>query len=446
MIEEENSQTEEAQWYDESPWEDVKNHLDNKWSEWEKSDGNIDRIDEYISEITEEPLIHTLTFQLVGYRIREALEYSKPITDTSLKKLVFQERLQAEAPIQLLQALSIDKELSEDSFLELQKKDNEIKKIKYNIKNSVDLERALLKIHGASYVENSINLKNFDKKSLKLLNKTGIVLLMSSVLLNHTGRQIVRAENIYDTRDKNPAISLPLGIEKGSRKLENSANIYATSYYNYIEENVRDPNIIRNMEYAMNLVNEYMKSNSIQPINIEENENLHEFMQRISEDPSLWVGKSFRYLDAMNYFIDRDQWLQPRQGIVGGGACDIATLIKRSITQNFIQIGETEYWSGHKVERWGPFVIVFREHNHYPGMAKDMIAVSSVSGERELKSYSNTSFIVFLVSDDKTNSAGEVRIEIEKKGDKFVATLKSYTEFEKSTHNDYYNSLNRTPC
>jgi hypothetical protein len=198
----------------------------------------------------------------------------------------------------------------------------------------------------------------------------------------------------------------------------------ASAEYISLEERVIDPKQIMNMKTASELVNKYFQENSIKAIPIEPEMKLHDFMEWVTEPDNSMALRGFRYLEAMNYFKDNDIWVQPRQGREGGGACDIATLIKRTIVENYNQIGTTENWFGHKVERWGPFVIVYYNHTPYPNMAKDMIAVSSPSGSSKYKDFSNTEFFVFLVDDGVSNfNVEEVFINIQEKDNNFYSNL-----------------------
>jgi hypothetical protein len=198
----------------------------------------------------------------------------------------------------------------------------------------------------------------------------------------------------------------------------------AEASYIFEEERVTDPKLIANMELASALVNEYFEKNSLKAIPINPQMSLSEFMDWVTQPDNPMRERGFRYLEAMNYFRDEGVWVQPRQGIEGGGACDVATLIRRSIIENYEKYGRTENWFGHKVERWGPFVIVYYDHTPYPGMAEDMIAVSSLTGSEDYKDSTNTEMFVFLVYDGIVDLDGDfIRIDINMEEDGFNATL-----------------------
>jgi hypothetical protein len=204
--------------------------------------------------------------------------------------------------------------------------------------------------------------------------------------------------------------------------VEIEEKVLAESAYLFGEERITDPNLIANMELASDLVNEYFEENRIEVVPMSSHMKLSEFMDWVTQLDNPMREKGFRYLEVMNYFSDDGVWLQPSQGIEGGGACDIATLIKRSIVENYEKVGITESWFGHKVERWGPFVIVYYNHTPYPGMAEDMITVSSITGSQAYKDTSNTEMFIYMIDDHSSQfDTDSIRIDINIKEDGFYS-------------------------
>lgn len=440
MIEKTVQDTETTKWYDNSPWHDVKEKLGEQFDSWDEPGGNIDFIQNSINEITQDPLLQTLTFHLVGYRVLDGDEGHEEITKNVLKEIIVQERLQAEAPIGILNALGITRDLSNEEMNTLHEKNKQIQRIKDTIKDEKGLIKALGIVHNEDYEKIGRGI-SLDKKSYNILAKAGIIMLLSVVLSN---TRAVSANDIPDTVYIDQSSSFHIPSEKKIPLEKQSMDIRASANYNIIKENVTDPRVVENMRYSMDLINEYMNTHTLKPINMKEDERLKDLVERATADFKIWNRKGLRYIDAMNYFAKEDKWVQPLQGIEGGGSCDIATVIKRAITRNFEQIGETESWFGHTVQRWGPFVIVFYEHDPYPKMAEDMIAVSSIGEKKEMRGYNNTEFMVFLVNDSITPINNDVSIRIVEYENNFFAVLSTATD-QGSRRNNDINHIDRIP-
>ncbi|MDD4382131.1 MAG: hypothetical protein PHE21_02185 [Candidatus Dojkabacteria bacterium] len=207
--------------------------------------------------------------------------------------------------------------------------------------------------------------------------------------------------------------------------IENTKEVYyplVQGYYG-ITERVKDPNIIKNMHTSMEYINEYSDGHPIQSFYIEY-DSLRDFLKQVMEDENLF-NKGLRYNTAMNYFKDTEKWLYPtRGGIIGTGACDIATTINRAIVKNYKQEGNTEWQMGHKIEKWGPFIIISKDHKPYEDMPLDEIAVDIYNGrETFLEMAENSEFMIFFTKDNPKEPTKEIRIFLEEENNVYTSNL-----------------------
>lgn len=145
-------------------------------------------------------------------------------------------------------------------------------------------------------------------------------------------------------------------IENQEIKLETIASAQYTNK-EYFESTVV------NLDLAVKYLNEYFEKNSLKPTDSQ--------------------GFSFSYNEAMKYFEPEAGW-QQTTGLIGSGACDIATLMYRAIKDFSSKIGSDLIKIdrdnvGHDIEQNELFTVRKINHTPYSGMPKDEISVNVVS-------------------------------------------------------------------
>lgn len=118
-----------------------------------------------------------------------------------------------------------------------------------------------------------------------------------------------------------------------------------------------------NLDLAVKYLNEYFEKNSLKPTDSQE--------------------FSFSYNEVMKYFEPEAGW-QQTTGLIGSGACDIATLMYRTIKDFSSKIGSDLIKIdrdnvGHDIEQNELFTVRKTNHRPYPGMPEDEISVFVVS-------------------------------------------------------------------
>ena len=145
-------------------------------------------------------------------------------------------------------------------------------------------------------------------------------------------------------------------IETSKTKLETIATAQYTNK-EYFKNN------IVNLDLAVKYVNEYFEKNSLKPTDSQE--------------------FSFSYNEIMHYYEPEAGW-EKTTGLIGAGACDIATLMYRAIKDfsskigsDLIKIDRDDV--GHDIEQNELFTLRKINHTPYPRMPKDELMVSVVS-------------------------------------------------------------------
>lgn len=126
------------------------------------------------------------------------------------------------------------------------------------------------------------------------------------------------------------------------------------------EESEKSPEV--NLEISADYINDYFEQNKLTPLS--------------SED------YQFSFNDAMHHYEEAG-WVQERD-MLGAGACDIATLIYRSL-ENFsenigselIKVERDDY--GRDIMQNSLFSVRKIAHTPYSGMTHDQLGISSVS-------------------------------------------------------------------
>lgn len=462
------------EWEIGSPWESVKNKVGENWREWDRKGGKIDRVMSTVEEITDDPLTQTLTFHLVGHKVSELIGDGGEIDQRYLEKIVYQERIQAEAPFILLE--SYGESIKDNTCVEtLLKETNEyITPLKYSVFNRDSMHNALWQIEKereatghksqrevlnkqaltalvfvALICSSSTSSKASGPYDKELQEQQPIRIVDPSLYENISPREItsevfsqgdsesyVARKSLGSTRERiseNEAEAISELEEERVQPIDNEETLrinvsetIASAKFDVPVEGIEDAGIIYNMEMAKNLINKYFENNHMAPLSFPEGSSLQSFVRDIYNNPSSYSNGIFRYLQATSFFDNsEDLWVYPRRGgIEGAGACDIATLIKRTITSKFEQIGVTESFRGHSIERRGPFVIVYMNHTPYPRMAPDMIAVSSLGQKySDFMNITNSEFIVFLLDDGTFSEDAKLGFRIEEEDQVFTADL-----------------------
>jgi len=145
-------------------------------------------------------------------------------------------------------------------------------------------------------------------------------------------------------------------IENQEKKLETIASAQYTNK-EYFKSTVV------NLDLAVKYLNEYFEKNSLKPTDSQE--------------------FSFSYNEVMKYFEPEAGW-QQTTGLIGSGACDIATLMYRAIKDFSSKIGSDLIKIdrdnvGHDIEQNELFTVRKINHAPYSGMPKDEISVSVIS-------------------------------------------------------------------
>ncbi len=115
---------------------------------------------------------------------------------------------------------------------------------------------------------------------------------------------------------------------------------------------------LQNVDTAVRNVNNYFESNYLIP------------------------GSEYSFLKSNNYFSG-EEWINGSDFPVGGGACDVATLLNRSVLAYSNQLGlpYEKLRQIHGSEIWGNavFEVSLIPHSYYPGMPNDEISINSSS-------------------------------------------------------------------
>jgi len=122
-------------------------------------------------------------------------------------------------------------------------------------------------------------------------------------------------------------------------------------------------NTVVNLDLAVKYLNEYFEKNSLKPTDSQE--------------------FSFSYNEIMSYYEPEAGW-QQTGGLIGAGACDVATLMYRAIKDFSSKIGSdlikiNQDNVGHDIEQNELFTLRKINHTPYQRMPKDELMVSAVS-------------------------------------------------------------------